>query len=148
MSEHTLKTWLSPFILLLNLGVIIFLFVCYFWGGFDNDEMTTVAAIIIPMFGCYGTAAVRYTVDARAATNVDSPRVSWVFVILSFTVPLLFTAAIGTTIYLQASGSGKVFSTFEEFKKTLLIFQAVFSVYLGQLIYSLFKPMEKSELST
>jgi hypothetical protein len=140
MTEHGLRTYLGVYIIILNVALISLVFACFYEGGFDPDELTTVLAIVFPMFACYATAAIRHLVNERIVKNDESKRLSTSFVSISFIAPSLFVLVISGVIFLQARGT--TFSNFEQFKKLLLIVETVFSAYLGQIIYSMFARTE------
>jgi hypothetical protein len=92
------------------------------------------------MFSCYATSALRHIAAERFVRNDKSHPISGVFTALSFGIPLIFVAVISFTIFLQAQG--RTFINFEQFKRILLIFETLFSVYLGQTVYALFTRTE------
>lgn len=136
MTEHRLKTLLGVYIIILNVFLISLVFVCFHEGGFDPDELTTVLAIVFPMFACYTTAATRHLVNERAVRHIKTKKLSNAFVVISFAMPSAFVMVISFVIYLQADG--RTFTNFEQFKKLLLIVETLFSAYLGQILYATF----------
>lgn len=140
MSERKLKTQVALFIIILNVAVLSLVNICFYKGGFDPDEFTTVLAVVGPMFACYTIAAMRYLVNERYIREGNSPRVTMSYAILSFAVPSAFAVAIAGALLLQARGgiNGSGFTNFEQFKRILLILETAFSAYIGQLIYTMF----------
>ena len=136
------------FVITLNVAMLSLMFWVFYEGGFDTDEFTTVLAIVAPMFACYATAATRHFTKERFARADNSKQVTAAFAVLSFVVPSVFAIAIIMTLVLQARGGTThrgAFSNFEQFKRIPLIIQTGFSVYVGQLIYTLFTPSESTE---
>ena len=94
------------------------------------------------MFAGYSTAVVSYAVNERFVVEDRSKPVSSLFAGLTFVLPTMFTVLIIFVILLQAYGS--TFKDFEQFKRTALMLEALFAIYIGRLIYSMFENAQQS----
>jgi hypothetical protein len=143
MTEQQLKVRLGFTIIGLNIGILIIQALFFYTGGFNFDQVTTVIAVTTPMFSCHAVAALRYLASERFVKNDESKKLTPSFILLSFLTPVAFAFAIAATMYMQAKG-GSTFSNFEEFKRALLLLEALFSAYVGNTIYAMFSPVEES----
>jgi hypothetical protein len=136
MTEHELKIKLGVTLVASHFGILILLMVLFAAGGFKFEDFTTIVAIIAPMFAGYTTAVTTFIVNDRHTTNIRSPRVSSVYVMMSFAFPLVFTLILVSAILAQSFGL--VFKEFEQFKQALVLIEGTFAVYVGRFVYSMF----------
>ena len=66
-------------------------------------------------------------------------KVSMVYTVMAFTMPLLLVVIVGLSVYLKAHN--KVFANFEDFKRFLLLIESLFAAYTGMFVYSLFEKL-------
>ncbi len=140
MTERGLKNRVGLFLIAVHLFIIVLVLVCFAVGGFDFDEMTTVLAVIVPMFAGYSTAVISHIVNERFVLKDTSKPVSGMFASLAFVLPTLFAMLIVAAILLQARGL--TFADFEQFKKSVILIESLFAVYIGRLIFSMFERPE------
>lgn len=138
MTEHRFKTRLGLFIIVVNLVMILAVFGCFIKGWFDGDQFTTVLAIVVPMFACYATAAVRYVIGKRVVRRRDDSkrRVGGAMIALSFGMPSLLGIFILGLIGAQVDG--RYFKNFAQFKTFLFLAEGVFSANIGAIMYRVF----------
>ncbi|MGV3572663.1 MAG: hypothetical protein ACO1PB_18860 [Ramlibacter sp.] len=136
MTERSLRDSVGVFIIVANLAVIGCTFFLYFLGGFLFDELTTTIALLVPMFSVYTTAIVKSFVSGRRRTRVASPQVTPQYVFISWIFPIAFTTYLIALVVLKAFNVG--FSSFEQFKSLLIASEAVFGVYIGLILSSMF----------
>jgi hypothetical protein len=136
MTEQKFRKRLGAFILVLSVGLLALLALCFLWRAFEVGELTTIVAIVIPMFTCYATPAFRHFVDNRYAQDDYSKQVVNSFVVMAFGGTFAFSFAIFGIIFLRAWGG--YFPSFEQFEHTLLAINAPFAVYIGYIIEEVF----------
>ena len=136
MSETELKNRIGIFLVLAQFGTLVMIIFLYFAGGFLFDEMTTTAALVLPMLASYTTVITKHFTRTRRQVSEKTRPVTNAFVFVSFLIPLLFVFLIVTIIVLKSLSIG--FSSFDQFKTMLAIVESAFAIYLGQIIYSLF----------
>lgn len=137
MKEVQLRNRVGIFLIISHFGIMLSVIGIYLAGGFLFDEMTTTIALMAPFFASYTTVIVRFVIKNKYQTQAKSKDISGMFVFIGFLLPCLFIAAILAAIVLKALNAG--FSSFEEFKTVIAIFETVFAVYVGQVVFSLFK---------
>jgi lysylphosphatidylglycerol synthetase-like protein (DUF2156 family) len=135
MTDTTLRTRTGLFWVFAHFAIIITIIICFFLKGFEFDELTTLLAVIIPMFAGTTTVIVRYFTqhahDAPQGATVNTP-----YVILTTALPLLFTLTIFATIILRARN--QAFATFDQCKLFLTAVEALYVVYTSTLLAPLF----------
>lgn len=137
MRETTVRAWCGLGMVFAHVAVSVVLFLFYLRGGFSFSELTTSLGILSPMFMAYTGIIVPYFARNRYLRSAPSGRsLNVPFVILTFTIPALFLAGLLGATYLKAYNLA--FSTFEEYKATLLVVESVIGVYLGPLVRPLF----------
>jgi hypothetical protein len=136
MTEERLRTRLGAFIITLTLGLFGLLTFCFLMGGFYSGELTTIFAVVLPMFTCYSTPAFRHLVNNRYVQDDNSKPVVNSFIVISFGGTSAFALAIFGVILLQAWGG--YFSSFEQFEHVLLVVDSAFAVYIGYIIDEVF----------
>lgn len=136
MTENTLKTAVGLSVIACYSSLIVLVIVLYALGGFLFEEMTTTTALIVPMFGVYATAIVKYILANRAMTADKSMAVTRAFLFISFFLPFVFIVGLYSIILLKAHNIA--FSNFDQFKLTLGLLQTAFGVYMGLLFTTLF----------
>lgn len=136
MTERTLKYRVGWFLVLVHVAVLLLVLGLYVAGGFDFDQLTTICAIIVPMFAGYTTSITAFIVNDRFVGDDTSRPVSGSFVAMSFAFPALFALVISGAVLLQASAL--TFKNFEQFKQALILVEGLFAVYAGRFVYAMF----------
>ena len=136
MTENSLKINVGLSVVLSYFSLIILVIVLYAFGGFLFEEMTTTTALIVPMFGVYTAAIIKYILANRAMSDDKSAIVTKAFLFISFFLPFVFIASLCSIILLKAYNIA--FSNFDQFKLTLGVLQTAFGVYMGLLLTTLF----------
>lgn len=136
MTENSLKITVGLCVVLSYFSLIILVIVLYALGGFLFEEMTTTTALIVPMFGVYTAAIIKYILANRAMSDDKSAIVTKAFLFISFFLPFVFIASLCSIILLKAYNIA--FSNFDQFKLTLGVLQTAFGVYMGLLLTTLF----------
>lgn len=137
MTENGVKTAVGIGVLLSYLALIVLVIVLYALGGFLFEEMTTTVALVVPMFGVYCAAIIKYIIANRSATQDKSPITTKAFIFISLLLPSIFIGALCSVIILKAYSIA--FSNFDQFKLTLGLLQTAFGVYMGLLLAELFE---------
>lgn len=137
MKEVQLRNRVGIFLIISHFCVILTVIGLYLAGGFLFDEMTTTIALMMPFFASFTTVIVKFVIKNKYQTRGKSKNISGMFAFIGFLLPCLFIAVILAAIVLKALNVG--FSSFEEFKTVVTIFETVFAVYVGQVVFSLFK---------
>lgn len=136
MKERQLKTTLAVCIVAINIFTVALVFVCFEIGGFDEDQLTTLLAIIFPMFSCYSVSAIRHIISDRKNRSDSRKNIPATLSILAFGIIFSFAFFIVAIIIMQAQGN--VFPNFEYFKKVLLYMETAFAGLIGATIYPMF----------
>lgn len=136
MTENSLKITVGLSVVLSYFSLIILVIVLYAIGGFLFEEMTTTTALIVPMFGVYTAAIIKYILTNRAMSDDKSSIVTKPFLFISFFLPFVFIASLCSIILLKVYNIA--FSNFDQFKLTLGVLQTAFGVYMGLLLTTLF----------
>jgi lysylphosphatidylglycerol synthetase-like protein (DUF2156 family) len=135
MTDTTLRTRVGLFWVFAHFAIITTIIICFFLKGFEFDEMTTLLAVIIPMFAGTTTVIVRYFTqhaqETQQGTNVNTP-----YIVLTSALPILFTITILATIILRARN--QAFATFDQCKLFLTAVEALYVVYTSTLLAPLF----------
>jgi lysylphosphatidylglycerol synthetase-like protein (DUF2156 family) len=135
MTNTQLRTRVGLFWVFAHFAILSTIIICFFLQGFEFDEMTTLLAVIIPMFAGTTTIIVRYFAthasDTDAGTSINLP-----YIVLTTALPVLFTITILATIILRARN--QAFATFDQCKLFLTAIEAVYVVYTSVLLAPLF----------
>jgi lysylphosphatidylglycerol synthetase-like protein (DUF2156 family) len=141
MTNSQLRTRIGLFWVFAHFVILSVVIICFFLGGFEFDEMTTLLAVIVPMFAGTTTVIVRYFA-AHAHDTAKGARVNLPYVVLTVTLPILFTLTILSTVILRARN--QAFANFDQCKLFLTAVEAIYVVYTSALLAPLFhaKPEE------
>jgi hypothetical protein len=137
MTERKLKYSLGLFLIVSHFGLLISCIIFYFLNGFSIEEFTTVVAIIAPVFAGYTTSILAFIIKDAHVLKDETKRVTPVYSIISFVIPLLLVTIFGLSIGLKAFN--KAFADFEDFKRFLILIESMFAAYVGMFVYSLFE---------
>ncbi|MCB9274806.1 MAG: hypothetical protein H6564_12255 [Lewinellaceae bacterium] len=138
---------LRTHILWLMFGIkgLIVLFVLTLWqsGGFTAAQFMVTLALLLPIFATYTTVMVRSSIRERYiqqyATTALEPRVSRNFQFTTYGVLLIYGFALFYVIDLRGRG---VLGQFDYMTSLLALVELLLGVYVGQLVFSLFKKEE------
>ncbi len=136
MKEQTLKHVVAAIILTSHGATFISLIVLTMLGGFDPEQMKTVAGFILPMFAVYTATIVKSAVAERHETGASTRRVSRQFASITLSFTLLFSLMIPILVFCKAFN---VISDFGVFKLFLTFTETAFAVYLAMIIDALYK---------
>jgi len=117
--------------------IILMVMVAWLAGGFLFTEMVTAVGLIAPLFAGYTTVIIGFINDNREALPRSDTEVTESYKVVSFALPALFAFVTGASVVMWALRIG--FSEFDQFKILVGMIQGIFGVYVGQLIYGMFK---------
>ena len=141
ITDAQLRTHIGLFWIVAQLAVLATIFVCYSLGGFEFDELTTLLAVVLPLFAGVSTVVVRFFAQNRHSIARGRP-VAGTFVALVW----LFAVAFALTVVWVIVGraTNRLFDTFDQAKLFLAGLEVVYVVYVAQLLAPLFgvKPEE------
>ena len=101
------------------------LLLCFLGGGFDADQLTTLIAMVAPMFACYGVAALRFIASENlGSSDPDAVQPGFALIMIAFLVPGIFALFVITLMVLQAKWTAA--TNFEQYKRILFAFEAIF----------------------
>jgi len=135
MTDAQLRTRIGLFWVFAHFGVILTIIGCFFLRGFEFDQLTTLLAIVVPMFAGVTTVIIRYFAQHRHAHPKGKP-VNAAFVTLTWMLPVLFVLLILATIILRATN--RAFDDFDQAKLFLTALEALYVTYTGYLLAPLF----------
>lgn len=137
MTEGGVRQAVGLFVVASHFLLIVTAIGLFIAGGFLYDELTTILAVIVPMFGVYTTAIIKKIVADRNVTVDTSKKVTGAFVFLSWFIPILFVGFLFFSIILKSINVG--FASFDEFKGLLVAGETLFGAYVGLIIGSLYE---------
>ena len=143
MTELRLRNQIGILLILCNLLVVASTIILFFLNGFLYDEMTTTIALIVPMFSVYTTAIIKSIIANRTQTKDESAVVSSQYVFISWLFPSIFTMYLVALVFLKAFNIG--FSSFEQFKTSIVASEAIFGAYVGLTVSSMFNIGKRKE---
>jgi hypothetical protein len=120
---------------------LIVILVCGVLHYFDGDQLMNILEIVVPMFSCYGIAAVRFLFSDHVELEIDNLRsVSVERAVVAFSIPIIFFSFISALIVVQATGRSAL--NFEQFKRYLFAGETIFSGFMGEVIYRMLGPVD------
>ena len=137
MKKNKLKNIVSYILLPSHFLVILTAIIFYLMKGFKTSELTTMLAIIVPLFASYTTLISAYLTGPNQSSVEEDTPLNPARVFFSIALPIFFTLFLIAIISLKAFNIG--FETFEDFKTLLGISEGIFGVYVGIFIRSLYK---------
>jgi hypothetical protein len=146
MTELELKNKLGLFLITSHFLIVVIIIVLYFFNGFLFEEMTTSVALISPVFAVYTTAIVKFFIANQTLTRRKSRKLTSSFITISFAIPSIFVIAVIAITLLKAFNIG--FSSYEQYKQLFAILEAVFAIYIGYVISSLFGEISTETVTT
>lgn len=143
MTDIRLKNQIGILVILANLIVIALTLALYLAGGFLFEEMTTIIALIVPMFSVYTTAILKNIVATRTDVHTVGSPVTKQYVFVSWLIPLVFCIYLVTLISLKSLNIG--FNSFDQFKTMLVGSETIFGAYVGVILSSMFDIRRKKK---
>jgi hypothetical protein len=135
MTDAQVRTGVGLFWIAAHLIVLATILVCYSMGGFEFDQMTTLLAVVIPMFAGVTLVVVRFVARHRYDLR-RGRRVSGMYAALVWIFPVAFTIVVLWVVIGRATN--RVFETFDQAKLFLGILEALFVTYVANLLAPLF----------
>ena len=143
MKEITLKRQLLYIMLLAKLIVIAYIWLNKNSGGLSSEQAIGAISLITPMFAVYLGVMYKDLAKTKLKNSVGRPgSVPKSFRNLTFVTILVYIVAIITVVTLKAFST--TFS-YNQFQTMLTAVESGFGVYVGQIIFSLFKKGDDDE---
>ena len=137
MSELRLKSILGVPLVVSHFLAVVLLFVIRLVNAFTiAEEFWTALALIGPMFAAHTSLIISSIVVNRRNRCGSSAKVGWQFAFLGLFIAVAFIICLYGAIILFWLKIG--LRSFEQFKNTLGVIEAVFGVYLGVFVRALF----------
>jgi len=139
MTEQLLKKRIFIFLLISKLLIILLIWFHYRTGGYSLSEALATIGLILPMFTVYLTAIIKDALKDpyKKAEAAENQRVvSSIVRTMTYAIFPLYTLLFMWVIGLKPqSGS----FTFENLQTALSAIESGFGVYVGLIVFSLFK---------
>ena len=145
MTEARLRDQIGILVIISNVLVVVSTLILFFLKGFLYEEMTTTIALVVPMFSVYTTAIIKSIIANRATVRDESPKVSAQYIFISWLFPSVFTLYLIALVFLKAFNVG--FSSFDQFKTTLVASETIFGAYVGLILGPMFHIAKRKEES-
>lgn len=125
---------------LLSAKLFIVLYILYHWstGGLPKSEMASVIMLLVPVFTAYTTVMVNDIVKGRHETGSAeiARRVNNTFTSVTYAVFPLYVLILTAVIQQRVNGN---IVDLQGLSTTLSFVESAFGVYVGQIVFSLFK---------
>ncbi len=145
MKEQTLKNWILFLMLTAKIFIIGLIIFHYATDGLEKNEMYSIVTLIIPLLTAYLTAIIKdvlanpYKKNKSDKEKIEVKRVKNSISIMTFIVfPVYFLALV---IIINQTAKGLLQA--DDLQKYVGIIESVFGIYVGQIIFTLFKKEEK-----
>ena len=121
--------------------ITVILFILFHWrtGGYSMSEMIATIALIVPLFTVYLTVIIKDTVKNpyQAETSDPKPRkIKSSIVTLTY---LIFPLYLLVILYLISLKPRPGAFTFENLQTAVAAIESIFGIYIGQIVFTLFK---------
>lgn len=100
-------------------------------GGFDFDELTTTAAILIPLLASHIATIITFS-QSNSTFIVKRKTIPVLYALITLTPPILLVILLTSALYLK--GFNLIAFTFDQFKIVLSIINAMFGAYVASLV--------------
>lgn len=140
MTEQKLKSRIFFFMMVSK--IITVLLVLFHWqtGGYSLAEALATITLILPLFTVYLTAMVKDTLtNPYVDTKRKSKEIKGSIVVLTYLIFPLYTLAIFYLINLKPQPGP---FSFENLQAALAGIETGFGIYIGQIVFALFKKEE------
>ena len=138
LAEQRVKTALSYLIVIIDFGVLVLIWYCWWTGWLYVDDATTMLGILLPAAPGHALVMWRFIVDTRFMSQGNRRTVPLAFVCAAVFL-LVVPAAFNVAVILRQAGGGVHFS---QSKWMLLTMQSFFSGFVGYLIAKLYSRPE------
>jgi len=135
-SEQKLKKRIFWFMLISK--IIVVLFITFHWatGGFSKTEAFAAIMTILPLFTVYTTVMVKdYTKNRYHEQSVEDKKMTSTFSAFTYFIFPAYLLIILYVITLKPKGE----MAFTDLQTTTAIIETAFGVYIGQIVFALFK---------
>jgi hypothetical protein len=133
MNESRANAIIAMTTFIIHFLLVVVPIVLFIFGGFDEDQLTSVLGIIFPMLSGHGALMYNSIRNQILFDNSnEQPSASLLYVVLSSIIPVACAMIMFTMMVMQASGVR--FHDFESFKKILLILESIFGFYIGLVV--------------
>jgi len=141
MKEIKLKKQIMYIMMFSKLLIIAYIWINRNSGGFTTDQALAAITLITPLFAVYIGVMYREMAQLRSteSENMETAMISKSYRNLSYVTLTVYVFAIVTMVTLKAAGT----FSFNQFQTTLTAVESGFGVYVGQIIFSLFKKQEE-----
>lgn len=137
MTETKLRTWISIFLMVSHVFILLFVVGLHLQKHLDDEEFTTTMGILVPALSALTTLSVTYAISVKQkkAYSAKSPRLSGIYVFTALLFPAAFVLLLFGLVLMKGLDR---FSSFEEFKVSLGAVETIFAGYTGKVMASLF----------
>ena len=136
MKEITLKRQLLYFMLFAKLAIIAYIWLNKNSGGLSSEQAIGAITLITPLFAVYLGIMYKELAKTKLKNPVGRPStIPKSFRNLTFITVFVYVIAIISVVTLKASGT----FSYNQFQTMLTAVESGFGVYVGQIIFSLFK---------
>lgn len=141
MTETKLRTGISIFFMVSHVLILLFVVVLHLQKHFDDKEFTTTMGILVPALSALTTLAVTFAISMkeRKVYSARSARLSGIYVFTALLFPTAFVLMLFGLVLMKRMDS---FSSFEQFKISLVAVETIFAGYTGKVMASLFASSE------
>jgi hypothetical protein len=140
ISEHRFKNQVLYLLLSAKMVLVIWLFTLWESGAFTNEQFISVIGIIVPVFATYLTLVVK---DATQHRHTDAPQdnrlVKRSFQMTAYWLIGTYTFVLLLVINLRGQG---ILNQFGQMTAMLSTVESGLGVYIGQIVFALFKKEE------
>ena len=137
MTETKLRTWISIFVMVSHVLVLLGVVVLHQQGRFKDEELTTTMSIMVPPLSALTTLAVTFAISMKnkKVYRARSEQLSGIYIFTALLFPTAFVAMLFALIVIRSRDG---FSSFEQFKLSLGAVETIFAGYSGKVMASLF----------
>lgn len=137
MTEQKLKSRIFFFMMVSKIITVILVLFHWQTGGYSLAEALATIALILPLFTVYLTAMVKDTLtNPYVDTKRKSKEIKGSIVVLTYLIFPLYTLAIFYLINLKPQPGP---FSFENLQAALAGIETGFGIYIGQIVFALFK---------
>lgn len=142
MNEQKLKKQVLYFMLFAKLIIVAYIWMNKTTGGFTTDQALSAITLITPLFAVYLGVMYKELVKHRLETKETKTLkpIAKSFRNLAYITLFIYFVIIFVVVTLKATGT----FSFKQFQAMLGTVESGFSVYVGQIIFSLFKKEEQN----
>ncbi len=145
MKEQTLKNWILSLMIIAKILIIGLILFHYKTDGLEKNEMYSIGTLIIPLLTAYLTVIFKdmfsnpYKKNKSDKKKTEVKRVKNFIPIMTFIVFPVYFLALVFVINQTAKGLLQA----DDLQRYVGIIESAFGVYIGQIVFTLFKKDEK-----